>query len=176
MNFFEILGDENPFIGLNDGKNEEGFHSDEESSNENDISRDEGLGSADDSSAEDGDVSEVEDEDYESDSEKIDAGEDTDDFDEIGEGNFEDLALEGDEDEDDSEDEDEAEDVDNPGSEKTDKSVKKMNIPSFTVTSVDSQFLNVRESEWVADNDYIGEEIKDFNFWEEVNDDDEVSL
>ena len=52
------------------------------------------------------------------------------------------------------------------------KMFRNLNVPKFGESAVDSQFLNLRESEWVADEDIIGQEqFGDVDFMEDVGSD-----
>ncbi|CAL4202846.1 unnamed protein product, partial [Meganyctiphanes norvegica] len=128
---------------------------------------------------------------------------DSSDFDED---NFDDIAPEGQEDDDDEDEENENEDDDSIGDDDNrkddydeeedddddeeeindmkkslEKDKSKMDIlkkpDKFKSTNVDDEFFNLRESEWVADNDILGEELEgnfdDIDFMEDLTDEEE---
>uniref|UniRef100_A0A2P2I0Z6 U3 small nucleolar ribonucleoprotein protein MPP10-like n=2 Tax=Hirondellea gigas TaxID=1518452 RepID=A0A2P2I0Z6_9CRUS len=103
------------------------------------------------------------------------------------ESEIEDLAIGSDEEsdsedvnkEDDHEqidDEDEGEDLPTKKKFKFEKSsnrnpLKNVVVPQFSKTSIDSDFFNVRESEWIADQDIIGgSNFDDVDFMEDIDD------
>ncbi|KAF2367025.1 U3 small nucleolar ribonucleoprotein complex subunit Mpp10 [Trinorchestia longiramus] len=54
--------------------------------------------------------------------------------------------------------------------------LQKVQLPNFSHCSVDSQFFNVRESEYIADQDLIGtDNFKDIDFMEDIPDDEDHS-
>ena len=178
VNSLIFLAENNPTSGLLPNlSNKSAVTTDNEDNT--DESGDEGLGSVEDDELED----EEENEDNESEDEMNNENNKTDDSlvvddsdDSFSEGDFNDIALEDDEDESDSDENDENnysnDEMDISIGQESKLSKSKDSIPTFSSTSVDSQFLRLRESEWVADNDLIGEcqDFDDIDLMEDISD------